>query len=84
MKTIRIGLDKVDALYNYLVELIIAQMTFRQRGDDVIKLNHYAKQLKALKADIHADMSTQEPEDKNRVRILPGAITWKNSYKRNC
>ncbi|MEK7288665.1 MAG: ATP-binding protein, partial [Planctomycetota bacterium] len=64
MKTIRIGLDKVDALYNYLVELIIAQMTFRQRGDDVIKLNHYAKQLKALKADIHADMSTQEPGDK--------------------
>lgn len=64
MKTIRIGLDKVDALYNYLVELIIAQMTFHQRGDDVIKLNHYAKQLKALKAEVHADMSTQEPGDK--------------------
>lgn len=64
MKTIRIGLDKVDTLYNYLVELIIAQMTFRQRGDDVIKLNHNAKQLKALKAEVHADMSTQEPGDK--------------------
>ncbi|MBI5308238.1 MAG: Hpt domain-containing protein [Planctomycetes bacterium] len=64
MKTIRIGLDKVDALYNYLVELIIAQMTFRQRGDDVIKLNHYAKQLKALKGEVHADMSTQVPGDK--------------------
>ncbi len=64
MKTIRIGLDKVDALYNYLVELIIAQMTFHQRCDDVIKLNHYAKQLKALKAEMHADMSTQVPGDK--------------------
>lgn len=64
MKTIRIGLDKVDALYNYLVELIIAQMTFRQRGDDVIKLNHYAKQLKSLKADVHADSNTQGAGDK--------------------
>ena len=64
VKTIRIGLDKVDALYNYLVELIIAQMTFRQRGDDMIKLNHYAKQLKALKAETLADMSTQAPGDK--------------------
>ncbi|MEK6730471.1 MAG: response regulator [Planctomycetota bacterium] len=64
VKTIRIGLDKVDALYNYLVELIIAQMTFRQRGDDVIKLNHYTKQLKTLKADVHADTSTQGAGDK--------------------
>ena len=66
MKTIRIGLEKVDALYNYLVELIIAQMTFRQRGDDVIKLNHYAKQLKALKAEAHADMRIQGPGDKKQ------------------
>ncbi len=72
MKTIRIGLDKIDALYNYLVELIIAQMIFRQRGDDVIKLNHYAKQLKALKAEVHAEMSTQEPGDKKSRDDIAG------------
>jgi len=55
-KTIRIGLDKIEALYNHLVELIMTQMTFRQRYEDMTKLNQYAKQLKTIKAETGADL----------------------------
>ncbi|MEK6635436.1 MAG: hybrid sensor histidine kinase/response regulator [Planctomycetota bacterium] len=63
-KTIRIGLDKVDALYNYLVELIMTQMAFHHRCEDIIKLNQYAKQLKITKAETDINLGLHELDNK--------------------
>ena len=78
MKTIRIGLDKVDALYNYLVELIIAQMTFRQRGDDVIKTKPLCKTTKGAQGRYSCGYEYTGPGDKKSREDITGAITWKN------
>ena len=63
-KTIRIGLDKVDALYNHLVELIMAQMGVHQRFDDLIKLNHRAKHLREIKTELDANLGLPESDNK--------------------
>ena len=69
-KTIRIGLDKIEALYNHLVELIMTQMTFRQRYEDMTKLNQYAKQLKTIKAETGADLGSHESNNKKLHQII--------------
>src|SRR3989339_390720 len=69
-KTIRIGLDKIEALYNHLVELIMTQMTFRQRCEDMMKLNQYAKQLKTIKAETGADLGSHESDNKKLHQIV--------------
>ncbi|HHT9159215.1 MAG TPA: hybrid sensor histidine kinase/response regulator [Candidatus Brocadiaceae bacterium] len=69
-KTIRIGLDKIEALYNHLVELIMAQMTFHQRYEDMMKLNQCAKQLKAIKAETEADLGFHESNNKTLHQII--------------
>ena len=69
-KTIRIGLDKVDALYNHLVELIMAQMGVHQRFDDLIKLNHRAKQLREIKTELDANLGLQESDNKKLHEII--------------
>ena len=69
-KTIRIGLDKIEALYNHLVELIMTQMTFRQRCEDMMKLNQYAKQLKTIKAETGADLGSHESNNKKLHQII--------------
>lgn len=69
-KTIRIGLDKIEALYNHLVELIMTQMAFRQRYEDMMKLNQYAKQLKTIKAETGADSGSYESDNKNLHQIV--------------
>ena len=69
-KTIRIGLDKIEALYNHLVELIMTQMTFRQRYEDMMKLNQYAKQLKTIKAETGADLGSYESDNKKLHQIV--------------
>ncbi|HHT9112003.1 MAG TPA: hybrid sensor histidine kinase/response regulator [Candidatus Wunengus sp. YC65] len=69
-KTIRTGLDKIEALYNHLVELIMTQMTFRQRYEDMVKLNQYAKQLKTIKAETEADLGSHESDNKKLHRIV--------------
>ncbi|MBM2833073.1 MAG: sensor histidine kinase CheA associated with MCPs of class [Candidatus Brocadiaceae bacterium] len=69
-KTIRIGLDKIEALYNHLVELIMTQMTFRQRYEDMMKLNQYAKQLKTIKAETGADLGSHESNNKKLHQIV--------------
>lgn len=61
-KTTRVGLDKIDALYNHLVELIIAQMTFHQRCEEIIRLNNYTKQLRAAGTKTHATTNTLESD----------------------
>ena len=66
-KTIRIGLNKVEALYNHLVELIMTQMTFHQRYEDTIKLNQYAKQLKAIKADVDLGLHESGSEELREI-----------------
>ena len=58
-KTIRVGLDKVDILSNHLVELIMAQMGVHQRFEDLIKLNHRARQLKEIKTELDANLGLQ-------------------------
>jgi len=63
-KTIRIGLDKVDALYNHLVELIMAQMGVHQRFEDLIKLNHRAKHLREIKTELDANLGLPESDNK--------------------
>ncbi len=69
-KTTRVGLDKIDALYNHLVELIIAQMTFHQRCEEVIKLNHYVKQLRSAKAMTHAPTNVPESDIKRSHEVF--------------
>lgn len=69
-KTIRIGLDKVDALYNHLVELIMAQMTFHQRHEDMIKLSYYAKQLEAMRAELNLNLGSHEANNKRLREIV--------------
>ena len=69
-KTIRTGLDKIEALYNHLVELIMTQMTFRQRYEDMVKLNQYAKQLKTIKAETEADLGSHESNNKKLHQIV--------------
>ncbi len=69
-KTIRIGLDKIEALYNHLVELIMTQMTFRQRYEDMMKLNQYARQLKTIKAETGADSGSHESNNKKLYQII--------------
>ena len=69
-KTIRIGLDKIEALYNHLVELIMTQMTFRQRYEDMMKLNQYARQLKTIKAESGADLGSRESDNKKLHQIV--------------
>jgi len=69
-KTIRIGLDKIEALYNHLVELIMTQMAFRQRYEDMMKLNQYAKRLKTIKAETGADSGSHESNNKKLHQIV--------------
>ncbi len=69
-KTIRIGLDKVETLYNHLVELIMTQMTFRQRYEDMMKPNQYAKQLKEIKTELDANLGLQESDNKKLHEII--------------
>jgi two-component system chemotaxis sensor kinase CheA len=69
-KTIRIGLDKIEALYNHLVELIMTQMTFHQRYEDMMKLNQYAKQLKTIKAGTGADSGSHESNNKKLHQVV--------------
>ena len=69
-KTIRIGLDKIEALYNHLVELIMTQMTFHQRYEDMMKLNQYARQLKTIKAETGADLGSHESNNKKLHQII--------------
>ncbi|HHT9144789.1 MAG TPA: hybrid sensor histidine kinase/response regulator [Candidatus Wunengus sp. YC61] len=69
-KSIRTGLDKIEALYNHLVELIMTQMTFRQRYEDMAKLNQYAKQLKTIKAETEADLGSHESNNKKLYQIV--------------
>jgi len=69
-KTIRIGLDKVDALYNHLVELIMAQMGVHQRFEDLIKLNHCAKQLREIKTELDANLCLQESDNKKLHEVI--------------
>src|SRR3990172_813304 len=69
-KTIRIGLDKVDALYNHLVELIMAQMGVHQRFEDLIKLNHRAKHLKEIKTELDANLGLPESDNKKLHEII--------------
>ncbi|MBI2469929.1 MAG: hybrid sensor histidine kinase/response regulator [Planctomycetes bacterium] len=72
-KTIRIGLDKIESLYNHLVELIMTQMTFRQRYEDMMKLNQHAKLLRTIKAE--ADLGSHES---NNIKVHQ-SITRYNS-----
>ena len=69
-KTIRIGLDKIETLYNHLVELIMTQMTFRQRYEDMMKLNQYARQLKTIKAETGADSGSYESNNKKLHQLV--------------
>ena len=69
-KTIRIGLDKVDALYNHLVALIMAQMGVHQRFEDLIKLNHCAKQLREIKTELDANLGLQESDNKKLHEVI--------------
>lgn len=69
-KTIRIGLDKVDALYNHLVELIMAQMAFHQRHEDMIKLSYHAKQLEAMRAELNLNLGSHEANNKRLREIV--------------
>lgn len=69
-KSIRTGLDKIEALYNHLVELIMTQMTFRQRYEDMVKLNQYARQLKTIKAETEADLGSHESNNKKLYQIV--------------
>ena len=69
-KTIRIGLDKVDSLYNHLVELIMAQMAFHQRHEDMIKLSYHAKQLEAMRAELNLNLGSHEANNKRLRKIV--------------
>ncbi|MDO8141012.1 MAG: response regulator, partial [Candidatus Brocadiales bacterium] len=69
-KTIRIELDKVEVLYNHLVELIMTQMAFHQRCEDLIKINQYAKQLQAIKTETEADSGFHDSNNKNLHQII--------------
>lgn len=72
-KTIRIGLDKVESLYNHFVELIMVQMAFHQRCGELEKLNHDAKRLMSLKAASDCDGSTQGSERKKLHKDFTGS-----------
>lgn len=69
-KTIRVGLDKVDILSNYLVELIMARMGVHQRFEDLIKLNRSAKQLREIKTELDANLGVQESDNKKLHEIV--------------
>jgi chemotaxis protein histidine kinase CheA len=64
-KTTRVDLDKIDALYNHLVELIIAQMTFHQRCEEIVRLSHYTKQLRTARTKTHATTNALESDTKS-------------------
>ncbi|HHT9107592.1 MAG TPA: hybrid sensor histidine kinase/response regulator [Candidatus Wunengus sp. YC64] len=78
-KSIRIGLDKVDVLYNHLVELVMAQMSFHQRYDDTFKLNRYAKQLKAIQTELNTSLGGQNTNNK-RLHEIPAQYNRAAEY----
>ncbi len=82
-KTIRMGVDKVDTLYNHLVELMTTQMIFHQRREDVRKINQYAKQLSAVMAGIDDGSFLRKPEGKaSREMIAKHTDTEKYFLKK--
>ncbi|HHT9110404.1 MAG TPA: hybrid sensor histidine kinase/response regulator [Candidatus Brocadiaceae bacterium] len=69
-KTIRIGMEKIHVLYNQLVELIMTQMAFHQRYEEMLKVNHYVKQLKKIKTEMDVYLRPQEFVNKNLHEII--------------
>jgi two-component system chemotaxis sensor kinase CheA len=69
-KTVRIGLNKVEVLYNSLVELIMIQMSFHQKHDDIIRLGRYAKQAMMLKTEKDSALVGQGLEDNDLRRVV--------------
>lgn len=69
-KTIRLGLDKVDTLSNHLIELIMVQMTFHQRYEDLGKLTNHIHQLRQIKTETVTNGKQQTPDKKRLHEII--------------